>query len=64
MTHNPHRDDPLQVKPFGKIYALSEGLGVISLHRTKTDAEYALANETERRRLRIEAVKKLRGTPK
>jgi hypothetical protein len=39
---NPHRDDPMQVKPFGRIWAVVEGLGVISLHRTREEADEEL----------------------
>jgi len=39
---NPHAHDPMQVKPFGKIWAVVEGLGVISAHRTRAEADQAL----------------------
>jgi hypothetical protein len=39
---NPHASDPLHVAPFGKVFALVEGLGVISTHRTREEAEAAL----------------------
>jgi hypothetical protein len=46
---NPHRDDPIQVKPFGKIWAVVECLGVISAHRERAEAEAALKVQLDRR---------------
>jgi hypothetical protein len=46
---NPAASAPLRVNPFGKIFALVEGLGVISLHRTRDEGEAAFAAEAERR---------------
>jgi len=47
---NPEAAKRLRVKPFANIFALVEGLGVISLHRTLSDAQTALEGEIERRR--------------
>ena len=47
---NPHRDDPMHVAPFGKIWAVVESLGMISTHRTREEADAALAARLERRR--------------
>lgn len=41
---------PLRVNSFGKVFALVEGLGVISLHRTRAEGKAALAAEGERRK--------------
>jgi hypothetical protein len=46
---NPEALKGLRVKPFANIFALVEGLGVISLHKTETDAKAALEGEIERR---------------
>jgi hypothetical protein len=46
---NPEAAKGLRVKPFAKIFALVEGLGVMSLHRTEADAQTALEQEQERR---------------
>ena len=46
---NPHAYDPLHVEPYGKAWALVEGLGVITTHKTKPEAETALAAERNRR---------------
>lgn len=46
---NPHAGDPLHVAPFGKAWALVEGLGVISAHKTKDDADRAYIEEQHRR---------------
>lgn len=46
---NPAATAPLRVEPFGSIYALVEGLGVISLHRTPEEGKTALEAELERR---------------
>jgi hypothetical protein len=46
---NPAAKLGVRVRPFGKIFALVEGLGVISLHQTETDAQTALEGELERR---------------
>jgi hypothetical protein len=47
---NPHRNDPMLVAPFGKVWAVVECLGVISTHKTRQEADAALAAELERRR--------------
>jgi hypothetical protein len=47
---NPHRDDPMHVAPFGKVWAVVECLGVISTHRTRKEADAALAARLEQRR--------------
>ena len=47
---NPEATKGLRVKPFANIFALVEGLGVISLHRTEADAKTALEGEIERRK--------------
>jgi hypothetical protein len=47
---NPEAALGLRVKPFANIFALVEGLGVISLHQTEADAKTALEGEIERRR--------------
>ena len=46
---NPEAAKGLRVKPFANIFALVEGLGVISLHKTEPDAKAALEGEIERR---------------
>ena len=46
---NPEALKGLRVKPFANIFALVEGLGVISLHKTEPDAKAALEGEIERR---------------
>ena len=46
---NPAATAPLRINPFGKAFALVEGLGVISLHRTRKEAKTALAAARERR---------------
>ena len=47
---NPEATKGLRVKPFANIFALVEGLGVISLHRTEAEAKTALEEWLERRR--------------
>ena len=47
---NPMASAGLRVAPFANIFALIEGLGCISLHRTEADAKTALEGEIERRR--------------
>lgn len=49
---NPAAAQGLRVKPFANIFALLEGLGAISLHKTEADAKAALEAELERRRKR------------
>ena len=46
---NPEAAKGLRVKPFANIFALVEGLGVVSLHKTEADAKTALEGEIERR---------------
>lgn len=46
---NPHRDDPIHVASFGKVWAVVEGLGVISMHKERAEAEEALAAILKRR---------------
>ena len=46
---NPEATKGLRVKPFANIFALVEGLGVVSLHRTEADAKTALEEALERR---------------
>jgi hypothetical protein len=46
---NPEAAKGLRVRPFANIFALVEGLGVISLHKTEADAKTALEGEIERR---------------
>jgi hypothetical protein len=47
---NPEAALGLRVKPFANIFALVEGLGVISLHQDEGGAKTALEVELERRR--------------
>lgn len=47
---NPAIAKGLRVAPFANIFALTETLGVISLHRTEAEANEALRSELERRR--------------
>jgi hypothetical protein len=47
---NPMASAGLRVAPFANIFALVEGLGCISLHRTEAEAKTALEGEIERRR--------------
>jgi hypothetical protein len=47
---NPAASQGLRVKPFANIFALVDGLGVITLHRSEADAKTALESELERRR--------------
>ena len=47
---NPMASAGLRVAPLANIFALIEGLGCISLHRTEADAKTALEGEIERRR--------------
>jgi hypothetical protein len=47
---NPFAGAGLRVAPFANIFALVEGLGCISLHKTEADAKTALEGEIERRR--------------
>jgi hypothetical protein len=47
---NPAAGKGLRVRPFANIFALVEGLGVVSLHRTEADAKTALEQEQERRK--------------
>lgn len=46
---NPEATKGLRVKPFANIFALVEGLGVVSLHQTEAEAQTALEGEVERR---------------
>jgi hypothetical protein len=46
---NPEAKLGLRVKPFANVFALVEGLGVISLHKTEAEAKTALEGEIERR---------------
>jgi hypothetical protein len=46
---NPAAKLGLRVSPFANIFALVEGLGVISLHQKEADAKAALEGEIERR---------------
>lgn len=46
---NPAAARGLCVRPFGSIYALVEGLGVISAHKLEAEAQTALEHELERR---------------
>jgi hypothetical protein len=46
---NPEAAKGLRVKPFANVFALVEGLGVVSLHQTEADAQTALEGEIERR---------------
>ena len=46
---NPEATKGLRVKPFANVFALVEGLGVVSLHQTEADAKTALEGEIERR---------------
>lgn len=47
---NPEAAKGLRVKPFANVFALVEGLGVISLHQTEAEAKTALEGEIERRK--------------
>lgn len=47
---NPAIAKGLRVAPFAKIFALVDGLGCISLHKTEADAKTALEQEQERRK--------------
>lgn len=47
---NPEATKGLRVKPFANVFALVDGLGVISLHRDEADAKTALDEEIERRK--------------
>jgi hypothetical protein len=47
---NPEAAKGPRVKPFANVFALVEGLGVISLHRDEADANAALEGEIERRK--------------
>ena len=47
---NPGNAKGLRVAPFAKIFALVDGLGCISLHKTEAEANEALRSELERRR--------------
>jgi len=47
---NPAASKGLRVSPFANIFALVDGLGVTTLHRTEADAKKALEAELERRR--------------
>jgi ribosomal protein S27AE len=47
---NPSASRPAHVAPFANIFALVEGLGVISLHQTEAEAKTALEEWLERRR--------------
>jgi hypothetical protein len=47
---NPAAAKGLRVAPFAKIFALVDGLGCISLHRTEAEAQTALDQERQRRR--------------
>lgn len=40
---NPAASRPMHVAPFGKAWALVEGLGVISTHKLREEAEAELA---------------------
>jgi hypothetical protein len=63
---NPAAQLPLRVNPFGKVFALVEGLGVISLHNTREEGEAALAVEVERRHVlaaKLEALGLSTGQP-
>ena len=46
---NPMASAGLRVAPFANIFALVEGLGCISLHRTEAEAKTALEGELKRR---------------
>jgi hypothetical protein len=46
---------PPHVAPFGKVFAIVEGLGVVSAHKTYDEAKTALEELLERRRLRERA---------
>jgi hypothetical protein len=47
---NPAASRPAHVAAFGRIWAIVETLGVISTHRTREEAEAALAARLERRK--------------
>lgn len=47
---NPAADRPECVRPFGKAWAVVEGLGVISTHATREEAEAAFAERKVERR--------------
>jgi hypothetical protein len=49
---NPAASASIHVEPFVAVFAVVEGLGVISLHRTQEEAQAALAAELERREQR------------
>ena len=44
---NPAIKKGLRVEPFANIFAVVEGLGVISLHRTREEADAALAGRAK-----------------
>ena len=44
---NPAAKKGLRVEPFANIFALVEGLGVISLHKTREEAAAALAERAK-----------------
>jgi hypothetical protein len=46
---NPEAERGLRVKPFANIFALVEGLGVVSLHQTERQAKTAREGEIARR---------------
>jgi hypothetical protein len=46
---NPAAAQGLRVRPFANIFALVEGLGVVSLHQTEPEAQTALEHELKRR---------------
>lgn len=50
---NPEAAKGLRVKPFANIFALVEGLGVVSLHKCEADAQTALEDELKRRQLNV-----------
>ena len=48
---NPALAKGLRVEPFGKVWAVVEGLGVISTHRERGEADAALAAIQQKRAL-------------
>ena len=44
---NPALKKGLRVEPFANIFAVVEGLGVISLHKTRQEADAALADRAK-----------------
>lgn len=46
---NPAAAKGLRVEPFAKIFALVDGLGCISLHKTREEADAALAAQRAKR---------------